>query len=310
MPVLENQPGFRRQFLAWMWGLILLGLLVVLMGYTLRLDNRLYARLFSPASGEEATGPSLGLPDYQVVIEAKPVAGIEKNLSGLAFDPDRDLLWAVSNRPCVLLALNRSGEVMTRYQLEGFQDVEAVCYAGQGLLIVAEERRRNLVMIPVPQNGQSLRRDDFPFFTFQIGPADNRGFEGLGYDLKGNRLFLTKEQRPPEVFEITGVQNSMEGKLSLKVHDIIDQDKFRAFASDLSSVEYDPRTGHLLLLSEQSKMLWEMSAQGKMIGLLPLVSGSAGLEHSIPHPEGVALDSQGRIYMVSEPNLFYSFTRK
>lgn len=310
MPVLENRSAPRRHLFLWLCGLILLTLLVTLMGYALHLDTRLCAGIFSLTHGEGQTGPSLGLSGYRVIIEAKPVAGITKNLSGLAFDPDRNLLWAVSNRPCELLALNRSGEVMAHYQLKDFQDVEAVCYAGNGLLILAEERRRNLVMVPVPRDGTPLRRADFPFFTFQVGPEDNRGFEGLGYDLKGNRLFLTKEQRPPEVFEITGLQNSMKGKLSLQVHDIIDQDKFRPFASDLSSVEYDPKTGHLLLLSEQSKMLLEISTQGKMIGLLPLVFGSADLGHTIPHPEGMALDPQGNLYMVSEPNLFYSFGRR
>ncbi|MDS4015595.1 MAG: SdiA-regulated domain-containing protein, partial [Candidatus Accumulibacter sp.] len=38
--------------------------------------------------------------------------------------------------------------------------------------------------------------------------------------------------------------------------------------------------------------------------------GRHGLKADVPQAEGVALDDRGTLYLVSEPNLFYVFSRK
>lgn len=38
---------------------------------------------------------------------------------------------------------------------------------------------------------------------------------------------------------------------------------------------------------------------------LAVLRGFNGLKNTIPRAEGVAIDEQGTLYMVSEPNLFY-----
>lgn len=90
------------------------------------------------------------LPGYRVELDAKAVPGVDNNLSGLTFDPDLNLLWAVTNGPNELLALSRDGDVERRYSLDGFHDVEAVSYAGNGQLVIAEERRQSLVIVDIP----------------------------------------------------------------------------------------------------------------------------------------------------------------
>ena len=49
--------------------------------------------------------------------------------------------------------------------------------------------------------------------------------------------------------------------------------------------------------------------RGNPISMLPLWRGFRGLTTSVPQAEGVALDSADRLYIVSEPNLFYRFCR-
>lgn len=44
------------------------------------------------------------LPGYRVELDAKAVPGVDNNLSGLTFDPDLNLLWAVTNGPNELLS--------------------------------------------------------------------------------------------------------------------------------------------------------------------------------------------------------------
>jgi len=83
-----------------------------------------------------------------VKIDALPVATVEDNLSGLTYDERRDHLWGVVNNPEELLALDKEGGFLARYPLRGFQDVEGVTYLGDDLLVVTEERKQALVIVP------------------------------------------------------------------------------------------------------------------------------------------------------------------
>jgi Uncharacterized protein conserved in bacteria len=75
------------------------------------------------------------------------------------------------------------------------------------------------------------------------------------------------------------------------------------FEVPLSSVVFDQRSGHLLLLSDESKLLIEMTDVGKVVSFRSLATGFAGLQKGIPQAEGVTTDTDGYLYIVSEPNL-------
>ena len=79
---------------------------------------------------------------------------------------------------------------------------------------------------------------------------------------------------------------------------------------DLSSVTIDPRSGHTLLLSDESRLLVELDLQGKPRSFIALFGGLNGLVQGIEQAEGVAMDGEGNIYVVGEPNRFYVFSRK
>jgi uncharacterized protein YjiK len=57
-------------------------------------------------------------------------------------------------------------------------------------------------------------------------------------------------------------------------------------------------------------MLLELDEHGNEVSFMTLLSGFNGLRQTIPRAEGVAMDENGTIYMVSEPNLFYTFKRQ
>ncbi|MDF5996854.1 SdiA-regulated domain-containing protein [Pseudomonas aeruginosa] len=58
------------------------------------------------------------------------------------------------------------------------------------------------------------------------------------------------------------------------------------FATDLSSVVFDQQSGHLILLSDESKLLIEMTDEGKVVSFRSLARGCAGLPVQAP-AEGV-----------------------
>ena len=56
-------------------------------------------------------------------------------------------------------------------------------------------------------------------------------------------------------------------------------------------------------------MLLELDELGNPVSFISLAMGFNGLTQSINQAEGVAMDGQGTIYIVSEPNLFYVFKK-
>ncbi|HSX88157.1 MAG TPA: SdiA-regulated domain-containing protein [Pseudomonas sp.] len=311
MPVAKGMLERLPSFGPWKFTLLLLPLLALYLTHALHLDNRLFFWIQTSLHETAWQGRSLWLPEYRVSIDAYPVLGVEDNLSGLTYDQERDQLWAVANNPEELLALSKQGELLARYPLSGFTDVEGVAYLGDDLLLLAEERDHALVVVALPDKPGALFREDYRALTLGIGLGGNQGFEGVGYDRASDRLFVVKEHSPRKLYEIRGLKASLSGAFNLKV---IDRDKWiqdKAFAADLSSVHFDERTGHLALLSDESKLVMELDGDtGKLISFRSLLRGFAGLQRSVPQGEGMTLDADGDLYLVSEPNLFYRFQRK
>lgn len=290
-----------------------LGLLGAGMLYTatsFHLEERLFYSLRSAWHEHSWASRSLWLPEYQVRVDALPVSTVVDNLSGLTFDEKRNHLWAVVNNPEELVALDRDGNFLARYPLTGFVDVEGITYLGDNLLAVTEERSQSLVIFPVPDRPGELHREDYASITLGIGAGENNGFEGVGYDRAGDRLFVVKEHSPRKLYEIRGIKATLNGQLNLEIIDREAWIEDKDMASDLSSVHFDERTGHLVLLSDEAKMILELNGEGELVSFRSLWSGFAGLKKSVPQGEGMTFDDQGDLYLVSEPNLFYAFERK
>lgn len=69
----------------------------------------------------------------------------------------------------------------------------------------------------------------------------------------------------------------------------------------------EPARGHVILLSEQTQSLLELDDTGEPRRYRPL--NLLPEDQNIPQAEGLTLDPIGNRYLVSEPNLFYIFTR-
>ncbi|MHA6478300.1 SdiA-regulated domain-containing protein [Stutzerimonas sp. KH-1] len=290
---------------AWAYGCVFFGLLYVVTAT--HLDERLFYTLKTTWHESSWERHSLWLPEYRVKIDALPVATVEDNLSGLTYDERRDHLWGVVNNPEELLALDKDGGFLARYPLRGFQDVEGVTYLGDDLLVLTEERKQSLVIVQVPRVAGPLQRTDARSITLALNDEDNTGFEGVGYDRAGDRLFVVKEHSPRKLYEIQGIKRSLAGDMDIKIIDRQAWIDKLDMASDLSSVHFDEQTGHLVLLSDEAKMMLELDAEGELVSFRSLWRGFAGLERSVPQAEGMTFDAQGNLYLVSEPNLFYAF---
>ncbi|HZX16920.1 MAG TPA: SdiA-regulated domain-containing protein, partial [Pseudomonas sp.] len=244
-------------------------------------DYRLFERAwFNVQQWQQVGGgqqDSMRLSDYQVDLEAKVIEGLNDDVSALTFDPDRNSLFTVTNQKPQLLELSLDGELLRRIDLHGFGDAEAVEYISQGLYVISDERKHRLIKVRVNDATTELHADQAQQFSLGIGLNGNKGFEGLAYDSAEQRLFVAKERDPMRIYEIHGFPQR-DPQRPFAVHVVDDQKRDAGlFVRDLSSLQFDERSGHLLALSDESRLVLELNVEGKPISSLSLLGGRNGL---------------------------------
>jgi uncharacterized protein YjiK len=284
------------------WWLTCAFLLVVAVvaGHDRHIDERLWFWLHEiqvPASEQHS---SVWLPGYKAVLQAKEIAGLEDDeLSGLTYSPQTNTLFTVTGKYPQLVELSLSGEVLRRIELHGLANPEGVEMISGGRLAVIDERQHTLTTFKITELTRSLEAADNPSYELGFADAGNKGFEGIAWDPVHNRVLLGKERDPMGLFSLPfpgeeGGPGALEALPSSKL-----------FLRDISSLTYDVRTGHSLVLSDESRLLLEVDAAGEPISFISLGRGMNGLSAAIAQPEGVTMDAEGNIYIVAEPNLFY-----
>lgn len=286
---------------------------VLLVGAVLAQQYRLFERAWFSVQewqhGAQWREQSLWLGDYRVEIEAKPIGGIS-DVSALTFDPDRRSLFSVTNKPAKVIEMSLQGDLLRTIDLQGFGDPEAIEYVAPGTYVIADEREQRLVKVRIDDATRVLDAADFQQLSLGIGRNGNKGFEGLAYDAASQRLLVAKERDPVRIFEVLGFPHVDESQpLALQVNTDPKRDA-RLFVRDLSSLDFDSATGHLLALSDESRLVIELNTEGKPISTLSLLRGQHGLQRSVPQAEGIATDDDGNLYLISEPNLFYVFRKQ
>lgn len=289
---------------------LVFGLLALLLLAAAGQHYRLFERgWFNLKTWWQPTEQGIGLGQYRAVLQAIPVEGLDDDVSALTYDPDRNSLFTVTNQRSELIELSLDGRILRRVPLTGFGDPEAVEYVSTGSYVITDEREQRLIRVRLNDSTRFLDAKDAEQLTLGIGLNGNKGFEGLAYDAVGKRLFVAKERDPMLIYEVHGFPHD-NPEQPFAVHVVQDQKRdSRLFVRDLSSLQFDERSGHLLALSDESKLVVELDTKGKPLSTMSLRKGFQGLEQSVPQAEGIAMDDAGTIYLVSEPNLFYVFKK-
>ena len=301
----QLNPARRSRFaLRWYYWLLLAVAVAYGLAHAMHWDDRgllwLRERFESPA---ERTA-SIWLPDYRVVIDGKLLPGMEKDeASDLSYDSQSKTLFSVMGKNPFLVELTLQGDVLRKMPLVGWSNPEGVTVLGNGLLAIVDEREHMLSIVKVDAATRELKRDDFP--KYDLGPSQdqNKALEAIACDPRNQQLLLG-EERPPALFnwKSDGSQ-TLNGDKQKLPNDELD-------IRNLSALAVDPRTGHTLVLSADSHLLLELDEKGEQVSFMTLLGGFNGLKKTIPRAEGVTMDEQGTLYMVSEPNLFYRFEKQ
>lgn len=283
---------------------ILLLLFIALLVATrlLHWDDQLQLYWGERSVSAEQRAASIWLPDYELTLETT-LAGLEdEETSGLTWNPLTGTLFTVTGEQ--LVEFTPAGVVLRRVVLTGFADPEAVEALGDGRLAIVDERRRLVAVFRLEPGVESLDLEDLASYDLGFADAGNKGFEGLAWNPRTQRLLLAKERDPQGLFELPfpGEDGAPGALQALSSQPLL--------VRDISSVTIDPRSGHTLLLSDESRLLVELDLQGTPRSFISLFGGLNGLVQGIEQAEGVAMDGEGNIYVVGEPNHFYVFSRK
>ncbi|NQZ57816.1 MAG: SdiA-regulated domain-containing protein [Lentisphaeraceae bacterium] len=242
---------------------------------------------------------SLSIGRYQ--LQKKVVIPGIYNLSGVVYHPQRKSLFMVLNNPETLLECNLEGNILQRFELTGFHDTEGLCFDAEGNFTIVEEQRQALVTLTLPVTGGVIdRRDASRIVELALYPEENIGFEGVSYSQKHQSFFIAKEKEPAAVFQLSNKPQSQSFKRLLNLQ----SDKL--FTDDMSDL-FCKEDGGFLILSDESALVTECSFDGEVQSYLELDEGFNGLKERIPQAEGLCLDDEGNLYIVSEPNILYIY---
>lgn len=305
MPAPSSAPAStkRRFYLRWPFALAVAAVIAYGVAIAMHWDDRglLWVKERFESSAERIE--SVWLPDYLVDIDAKPLPGMDDDeASDLSFNPQTRTLFAVMGKNPFLVELTLDGDVLRKIPLVGWENPEGLAVLENGLIAIVDERNHDLTLVKVDASTSTLNHDDFPSYDLGKSVKSNKGFEAIAWDPMRQRLIIG-EERPPRLFTwSTDGRGPLKGDKQLLPSDELD-------LRNLSALAVDPRTGHLLVLSADSNMLLELDEKGEQVSFMTLLGAFNGLGSRVPRAEGVTMDDQGNLYMVSEPALFYRFKK-
>ncbi len=251
------------------------------------------------------------LSEYEVVIDGFPIASL-KNASGLTHNVERNTLLTVLNQESKIIELDIQGNIIREVDVAGVDDMEGITHVAGNRYVISDERDNRLVLIELDNETTAIDVQHAPKLKLGINAVGNKNFEGVSWDDNHRRLLIVKERDPKYIMSVTGFFDAdMSQPLDIEIKRIEAFDQaIRWSMRDLSSVTFHSETGHLLLLSDESRMIKEYDEHGKALGALALWKGFHGLKAHVPQAEGIAVGSDKSIYIMSEPNLYYAFKPK
>lgn len=285
----------------------MIGLLAI--GHYFEADDHASEWITRASTSDSIIKQSIWLYDYQVEGEQQALACVENNLSGITHNPISDRWFAVTNSPPMMIEINLQGECLQKIPLNNLVDTEALVWISEHELLIVEEAAYQISHVQLP-----IDETNTPVITPLISldfmhTKKHKGLEGIAYIPEQDKVLVVKEKSPLQIVEIQGLINK-EKYSKVSIHYRNELTPWLLGMEDFSGLHYDAHSGNLLILSDESKALSEITLSGEIISGLELERGFKGLAKDLPQPEGIAMDHQGNLVILSEPNLMVIYKPK
>ncbi|OPU73101.1 hypothetical protein BSW13_22790 [Salmonella enterica subsp. enterica serovar Enteritidis] len=209
----------------------------------------------------------------------------------------------MTDHPSSVVELDTEGNVLRVIPSDGDHDFEAIEYLGGNRYALSRERERTLTTHCIDSSTTVLPPATYSLTLDVNRHSDNAGFEGLAQGRGEHALMVAQEKKPLRLYvtdqspDALSVSDSLTHRASLPW-----------FLKDISGLHYDRNNGLLYVLSHESDVVVVSDLDGGR-KVMSLRRGHYGLRRDIPQAEGIASDDRDTLWIVSEPNLFYRFTR-
>ena len=238
---------------------------------------------------------------------------VSHDASGITWSELTGSLFVVRNDDPMIFELDGQGNVLRNIPMLGFYDVEGITWVNNNFFAVVEERTCTVWLLEIGSDTTSIIKPQIPFFTMPALNASlgNNGCEDIAWNAAENVLYLIKEKSPALLLRISGLDSSLKQQGLLALQEIYSDTSMDVFGSDVSGLYFDMGSGQLLVLSDESQCITGITTYSKAIEAPRFGLGwfSNGLLKGIPQPEGVTMDDAGNLYVLSEPNQLYRFSR-
>lgn len=228
--------------------------------------------------------------------------------SAVTYNRDTGTLFAIGDEGEALYQISKTGALIDRMTFDNnhprgqraLDDPEGVAYLGNGKFMIADERI-GTGWVTTYSAGTEVGVGVMPGFVFTGASGPNVGLEGVAYDPITDSVWGVKEHSPLSIF----VQSNISGGGQSVTSTPFPGNRFsRAGITSLSDIYVmaasasfaldDPRRMNILVLARSENLLVEMTRTGEIVDTLDI---SFFNKHTI---EGLTMDDQGNIYLVSE----------
>ncbi len=248
------------------------------------------------------------LQNYKLIDGPLNIADTAQQSSGLAYNPDNNLLYVIVNNAPEIHILSSSGKYIRKIDLKGFEDTEGITYLGNNKFAIISERTGMLSWFRILPDTTIINYDPTHAVKILNYPPGNTGIEGVSYAAKTGRIFVIKERKPKKIAALQWpVKNIKQPVITIPWDAEALPNKF---LRSLSGISYNNKTGHLFILSRRSRQIIEYTLTGKEVGSFSLKIGSGNLQAPIKKAEGIVISPDGTLYICGEPNQLYIFKKE
>ncbi|MBD2525077.1 SdiA-regulated domain-containing protein [Nostoc sp. FACHB-133] len=243
---------------------------------------------------------------------------LAQEVSAVTYNKDTDTLFVVGDGGRAIVQVSKTGQLIDSMTLASgsspqgteFYDTEGLTYVGDGKFVLIEERDRQANLFTYAP-GTTLTRSDVQ--TVKLGTTvGNIGIEGISYDPQTGGFIAVKEITPEGIFQtnidFAAGTASNGSPTTVNSTNLFDPalaglaDFADVFAlSNLSALNGQPDSSHLLILSQESGKIVNIDRTGNISSSLTIAS-DAGNPLSVVDQgnEGITVDKNGLIYVVNE----------
>lgn len=259
---------------------------------------------------------TINLDEYELVSGPTIISSIPDDLSGVTYNPLTNTLFMVENGNTTIFETNLSGAVLRSIFLSGFDDTEGIVHISGTRYAVSEERRGRITFFDITSSTSVVLYGNSDYVQLPGTWNNNQGLEGVSYNPTADEILTIKEKTQkgfysfPTPTSYPTVLSSVNTPCNMTLNPF-------GFG-DIAGMHYLGLTSgfdelgvsnHSLLLSHESLALVETDENCNEISRISFNANGANgtLVNAIPQPEGITMDNNGTLYIVSEPNQLFIF---